>query len=124
MRPSIFFHHGCSAAGAFVRTLKASTACATTTGSVNRKVAPEPGSLSIHIFPFCRCTSAFAMDSPRPVPPTCDSPEAICANFSKTRFCSSLGMPGPVSVTAYSKVDAPSVRRVAAWIRQHLKRQI
>jgi hypothetical protein len=30
----------------------ASTACAAKTGSVNRKVAPEPGSLSIHIFPF------------------------------------------------------------------------
>ncbi len=79
-----------SAAGA--STTGAATAAP---GSSTVKVAPWPRAERKRILPPCSLMMPWQIDRPRPVP----SPSALVVKKgSKTRACSSSGMPGPSSV--------------------------
>ncbi len=61
---------------------------------------PLPSSLSTQIFPPWACTAMRQNASPIPKPEGRRSPWLLIrANFSKMRFCSAGGMPGPLSFT-------------------------
>src|SRR5262249_16153070 len=81
-------------------------------GSTKRKVAPSPWVEFAEIAPPWRSTSALAIPSPSPVPPTSSvSPPRALQKRAKTVSSSSSPRPGPLSETAYS-ISSPT--RVAA----------
>ena len=66
------------------------------TGSRTEKQEPSPGALRTEIEPPCGSVIRFASASPRPVPLVlCEA--SPWQNFSKMCFCTSPGIPMPVS---------------------------